>query len=293
MIGDRYYMRDDFRSSQRSATVILIILLIAAFALQQINLVYLGFNERKWLALSPTSLTHGYLWQLVTFQFLHGGLIHCLFNCVGLYFFGRVVEERLGPANMLRIYFGGGLAGGLLQALLGVALPTLFGHDTVGASAGVFALFASYCLLEPDGVVLLFFVLPVKARHLLVASLVIAAFFILVPSDQGIAHAAHLGGLLLGLAYLRYNLHSVDLLAAFRRRTPPPPRRELVRTRASGRTFWQKAEPAPPFEDLPPAEFISREVDPILDKISAHGIQSLTPRERRILEQARAKMSKR
>ena len=277
-----------------SASVILIIVLTAAFALQQINHVYIRSDVERWLALTAGSLTRGYVWQLLTFQFLHAGLMHLLFNLLGIWFFGRAVEERLGTANMLKIYFGGGLAGGFLQALLAAAFPSTFGiYPTVGASAGICALLATFCLIEPDGVILLFFVLPLKARHMLVASLVIAVFFTLVPSNQGVAHAAHLGGMLLGVAFIKWNLCDWDPFSAWRRIRLVRPRRELVKTRAAGRNFWQQAEPPPTYDDLPPAEFISREVDPILDKISAHGIQSLTARERRILEQARAKMSKR
>ena len=68
--------------------------------------------------------------------------------------------------------------------------------------------------------------------------------------------------------------------------------RVLVTAPFPKRPFWQRSKTTE-VDDLPPAEFISREVDPILDKISAYGIQSLTDRERRILEAARAKMAKR
>ena len=72
----------------------------------------------------------------------------------------------------------------------------------------------------------------------------------------------------------------------------PLPRRELVRTAAERQASWQRPKKEES-EELPPAEFISKEVDPILDKISAQGIQSLTPRERRILEAARERMGRR
>jgi len=107
-----------------------------------------------------------------------------------------------------------------------------------------------------------------------------------------VAHAAHLGGILGGLAYLKWR-HGLGVpLFSWPRFRRALPRRELVTARSARSSFWRK-ESSKLADDLPPAEFISREVDPILDKISAHGIQSLTERERKILEAARAKMSKR
>jgi len=100
------------------------------------------------------------------------------------------------------------------------------------------------------------------------------------------AHAAHLGGILAGFAYLRWGSLAEKLFV--RRRVRPRPR-ELMKVHLPKSGGWHKSES----EDVPPGEFISREVDPILDKISAHGIQSLTPRERKILEAARAKMERR
>jgi hypothetical protein len=95
-----------------------------------------------------------------------------------------------------------------------------------------------------------------------------------------------------GLAYVRWIIHAqgpMVLWQPFRSRIRP---RELVNVHSQKPSLWQRPK-SNVVEDLPTAEFISREVDPILDKISAHGIQSLTERERKILEAARKKMSKR
>jgi hypothetical protein len=116
-----------------------------------------------------------------------------------------------------------------------------------------------------------------------------------------VAHAAHLGGLLGGLLWVRLGWHHEHIhlpwermgqrwrqWRAFHSRDR---KRQLVAT-AVKTGYWRKPKPETPVE-VPPGEFISREVDPILDKISAHGIQSLTERERKILEAARSKMAKR
>ena len=117
----------------------------------------------------------------------------------------------------------------------------------------------------------------------------LALFFTLVPSQGGVAHAAHLGGYLAGVAFMRWDLARPAVnwnpLQGRRRK------RQLVQA-AAQISRWRGTREQSAVE-LPPEEFISREVDPILDKISAHGIHSLTPGERKILEAARAKMAKR
>ena len=295
MLADRPYMRDDAYLPRWRMSSVLMVTLVAVFVLVEILGFYGGIPVLPYLALSADGLKHGCIWQLFTFQFLHAGLMHLLFNLLGIWFFGRFIEDRLGAVPFLRIYFLGGLAGGLLQAFLGLLAPRYFGLMTVGASAGVLALLAAFCALEPDGIILLFFVLPVKARLILYVSLGIAAFFTLVPSDPGVAHAAHLGGMLAGLAYLRWWRELEGSLKSLQHWNPIRGRirkKQLVKAATLRSSPWQ-AKGARDDEELPPGEFISREVDPILDKISAHGIHSLTERERKILEAARSRMGRR
>lgn len=295
MLDDRSYMRENPHRSRWSATVILLVVVVVCFALQNIALVY--FKGGRWIgeyfALSVNGLKHGFVWQLLTFQFLHGDLGHLFFNCVGLFFFGRTVESRLGVKQFLRIYFLSGVAGGVLQALMQWWLPMYFGdwnRLVVGASAGVMGIIAAFALMEPDAPVLFNFFIPIKAKHLLWGQFAIALFYTLVPAPSCTANAAHLGGLLAAIAYMRWDIPKPNLnwnLWQGRRR-----KRQLVQAAAQvARARGSKREQGP--TELPPEEFISKEVDPILDKISAHGIHSLTPRERQILEAARSKIVKR
>jgi hypothetical protein len=176
-----------------------------------------------------------------------------------------------------------------------------FGGLVVGASAGVAGLFAIFALLEKDSEVRLYFILPVRAITLLWAFGIISLFFTLVPTprEMGMAHAAHLGGMLAGIAWVKLGWHRdyVQLpwegwfsrflgrrsLRVYGRKD------ELVATRAG--KGWRSAT-SPPDEDLSTDEFVKSEVDPILDKISRQGIHSLTAREREILEKARERMAK-
>jgi len=284
--------RPSFSRWSSSATVVLLVVNLIVFVLQNINRVYVHSPVEGYLALSSAGLAHGFIWQLLTFQFLHWSSWHFFLNSVMLFMFGRPVEMALGRGRFLEVYFFSGAMGGLLQGLLGLVFPTHFGLPTMGASAGVSGLLAMFCLLHRDQTILFMFVLPMRAWHLLIASLLVAGFFVLVPAETGIAHAAHLGGMLAAMGYEKWFLRRERRLFNWRAYGDVLRSRELVKTASSKRAFWQK-QSAQIADDLPPAEFISREVDPILDKISAHGIQSLTPREKQILEAARTKMGKR
>ena len=302
MLGDRTYMRGPSFGPHRSATVALVVANVAIFILQSV----LAFWHKSahatffdLFALSQDGLARGFVWQLVTYQFMHGGPLHILVNMLVVYFFGRAVEDALGTRALLRIYFLSGIVGGLVQVLYGVVMhklaPGYWGGPVVGASASGLGLLAAYAALFPhrEITLLLFFFIPVslRARTLLWISFGLALFGMIVPMGS-VAEAAHLGGILTGLAYVHWIVQGTGW-PSFSRFKPAARRpRVLVNAPFPKKSFWQRAKTSEG-EDLPPAEFISREVDPILDKISAYGIQSLTERERRILESARAKMAKR
>jgi membrane associated rhomboid family serine protease len=298
MLADRDYMREpdgDRWAWLASPTKLLLVVNAAVFLLQLIDRNYLHSPLERYLALSPDGLAKGWVWQLFAFQVLHFSLMHFLFNALGLWFLGRAVENTVGRARFWEVYFLAGTAGGLLQSGLGLALPQHFGGVTMGASAGLMGLLAIFCLVFRNAQLLIFFVIPVRAYYVLVGSLVLAAIFLLFPSENGgVAHAAHLGGLLAGMGYYQWILRPERRLFDWRSFSDFLPRRpRRVRNISVGRMMAsRRAKPVVAVE-LPPEEFISKEVDPILDKISQHGIQSLTEREKKILEAARSKMAKR
>jgi len=294
MLEDRYYMRRPAFRLAWSATVVLLVLNVAAFILQKVLDSYTGFPIYAWFALSVEGLRHGFVWQLLSYQFMHGGWLHLLLNCWAIYVFGREIEDTLGWRSFLALYFASGVIGGLLQALLGVLLNGVFAAQVVGASAGAFGLVAAFAALYPERplMLLLFFIIPVnmRAKFLLLFCTLLAGFGLLFPGDN-IAHAAHLGGIITGVVFARYAIHWHWHWPRLPR-TRIQPLRPLAKVsrRTSGR--WGQSEGATD-EDLPADEFLSKAVDPILDKISAQGIHSLTERERRILETAREKMVRR
>ncbi len=296
MLEDRDYMRAQpfKRPGPMSLTTILMIVNGVVFLAQSIAGYYFrGAHIDRYFALSIDGLQSGCFWQPITFQFMHAGLFHLLANLITIYFFGRAVEESLGKVAFLKVYFGGGVLGGLLQLLAAFLWPGHFGASAVvGASAGAFGLVAAFATLYPERplTLLIFFVIPVsmRSKFLVIFSVLLAVFGIVVPMDN-IAHVAHLGGILVGVVMVRWGAQA-GWPEVLRRRVQSVARpRELAEVRF-GKPAWRA--PRPLVEELPPAEFISKEVDPILDKISAHGIQSLTPQERRILEAASSKIGK-
>jgi len=292
-LADRYYMREEYHASR--LTTKLIVTLIVAFVIESILLFYFKIDILTPLGLTVDGLQHGKVWQLFTFQFLHTAPwpFHVLFNCLGLYFFGRPIEERLGPKKFLVLYLLSGIAGGLLQATTTAVLPQHEDFPVVGASAGVCGMIAVFCSLYPMQELttwIYFFPVTVRAKYFLMFLALFSLYGTIIPFGN-VAYAAHLGGILLGISYVRWGdrVEGVWDWNPFKswRRKDRSARPSLAKT-----SRWKRSRPSDPSE-LPSEEFISREVDPILDKISAHGIQSLTEEERRILEAARNKMAKR
>src|SRR5262245_19636663 len=144
MLEDRHYMRQTPFEGRRSATLLLLIANVLAFIAET---AYYGYPARfaadDYFALSVNGLRHGYVWQLLSFQFMHAGLLHLLFNCWAIYVFGREVEEALGRKSFLTLYLCSGIFGGLVQALAGVWLGGRFAAPVVGASAGALGLIAA------------------------------------------------------------------------------------------------------------------------------------------------------
>src|SRR5262245_22086696 len=109
MLEDRTYMRRSPMEARRSAVTWLLVDHVVAFGLQCVFCAYpILITPGDYFALSPNGLHHGYVWQLLTFQFMHGGVLHLLFNCLAIFMFGRSVEEAMGRRNFLVLYFTGG-----------------------------------------------------------------------------------------------------------------------------------------------------------------------------------------
>jgi len=141
------------------------------------------------------------IWQVLTSAFLHANLTHLAANMFGLWMFGRSVEQALGSARFLQLYFASVLTASLAQllvcALLGQTQPTL------GASGGLFGVLAAFAMLFPkQTIVLLFPPIPMPARVFVLLYAAFELFSGVAGTQSGVAHFAHLGGLVGGYAML-------------------------------------------------------------------------------------------
>jgi len=145
-------------------------------------------------------------WQLVTYAFLHGGITHLLFNMFALYMFGGAIEQVVGAKRYLNYYFVCVITAALAQ----LATSALAGglYPTVGASGGVFGLLLAYAVFFPrNRVMLLFPPIPMPARVFVIVYAVLELVLGVTGTQEGVAHFAHLGGLVGGAAMLYYWRH--------------------------------------------------------------------------------------
>jgi membrane associated rhomboid family serine protease len=295
MLEDRDYMRQPaYHEPRISFTVALLIVNAVVFLIQLVSANFPNGQQIQdnYFALSLEGLEHYRIWQLMTFQFMHASWMHLIFNSLAIFFFGRSVETILGRSRFLAVYFSSGFIGGSVQMLFALWRPDFFGGAVVGASAGAYGLVAAFAVINwTERFTLLIYFIPVtmRGKTLLWAGVGLALVGLLTPGS-GVANAAHLGGILTGFFCVRYIFQNRWPQLEFPSHRSEP--RELAAKSAGKYSFWRSAA-TKPAEDLSADEFLQREVDPILDKISAHGMQSLTARERETLEKARAKMTKR
>ena len=202
-------------------------------------------------------------WSIVTYMFLHGGLMHLAFNMLALFFFGPRVEDRIRSRQFAILYFLSGVSGALLSFALAPQAPI------VGASAGVFGVMLAFAYFWPHEPIHIWGIIPVPARVLVIVTTVLALWSGFSGARSGIAHFAHLGGYAGAYLYLRWLDRS---RGAFRKKASRPTRE------AEGRLGgWRSIDRNRIHEAN------REEVDRILDKIGAHGVGALTPQERTFL----------
>lgn len=198
-------------------------------------------------------------WSVVTYMFLHGDLMHLLFNMLALFFFGPRVEDRIRSRPFAILYFLSGITGALLSVIFAPASPI------IGASGGVFGVMLAFAYFWPHERIFIWGVLPVPARILVIFTTLMALWSGFGGVGGGIAHFAHLGGYLGAFLYLRWLERK---RTAFKRQaTAASP--ESVRRLAN----YKAIDPSTAHE-------VNREeINRILDKINAQGMGSLTPQE--------------
>ena len=254
----------------------------------------------KWFALNPISGVNAagepfnfQVWQLITYQFMHGGFTHILFNMFALWMFGSSIEDVFGSKKFLIFYLLAGVSAGLLHLFVS---PLLGGAPavTIGASGSIYGVLIAYALFFPDNLIFLYFLIPVKAKYL-IGFLVVIEFLAVDSASSGVAHLAHLGGALFGFLYIMFDKNSyVSLKNLFNRNFyyKSKPKRDIFTNPFSRSSQTDNDVQDANYYDINKKdeyEVSQEEIDKILDKISQSGYQNLTDREKKILFQASKK----
>lgn len=185
-------------------TLVLVALNLAVFLLEQAAPERLIDTFALWppAYVSQAGAPPFHWWQLLTYSLLHANVAHIAFNMFGLYLFGRDVERAIGRNRLLPLYVMSVLAGGLVQVAV-LLLSKPHGYPTIGASAGVFGLLVSYAILFPRRrLVLLFPPIPMPAWLFATGYAVLELLLGVSGEASGVAHFAHLGGMLGAIACL-------------------------------------------------------------------------------------------
>jgi membrane associated rhomboid family serine protease len=244
---------------------------------------------REWLYV-PSNLKEFAFkaYTLFTYQFLHAGFWHILFNMLVLFWFGRIFTNFVSEKKLLPLYLMGGVAGALLYLVLYNLLPVFDGQTgrLVGASASIMAILGAATALAPDYEVRLYFLFTVKLKF--IAALLIVANIFTMPNGNAGGNMAHLGGVAFGFFYIYMLRKGTDLAAPVNRFF------DTV-------TGWFEKKPIPAtkfkkvYRNTEPAKSVSvkdgntidqAKVDAILDKIAQNGYDSLTKAEKDYLFKA-------
>jgi membrane associated rhomboid family serine protease len=252
----------------------------------------------KWFALNPLGGTdpagHSYnfqIWQLITYQFMHGGFGHIFWNMFGLWMFGMEIENTWGSKKFLYYYLLSGVGAGIAHLFI----SPLFGGGyayTIGASGAVYGVLIAFALMFPNRYIFLWFFIPIKAKYL-ITFLIVLEFLLIDSANTGVAHLAHLGGALTGFIFIMLDKNTNVLLKDIFSRSSYKTSRPFNPFGGISDRFKKKEE------DIQDANYYEvnkddgvtqEEIDRILDKISQSGYKNLTEKEKRILFEASRKM---
>lgn len=238
-----------------------------------------------------------YVWQLLTYQFIHGNIWHIFFNLLALWMFGAELESLWGSRKFILYYLLCGIGAGLTQLYIA---PLISGTGpTIGASGAIYGVLLAFGLTFPDRPIFMFpFFIPIPAKFFVIIYAVLELLMGFSSSGGGVAHFAHLGGAATGFLLFKFGdkigiYNFVNRL--FRKKTYTTysgysTYREPEIYKVNWETPQQKPQPRQPEErksagglNVNGEEITQAKIDEILDKITESGYQNLTDREKRIL----------
>jgi membrane associated rhomboid family serine protease len=293
MLSDRPYMRDDYRREKTSFLVWLLSAIVAGFLVYAISTRWFDMaGIERLIGLSANSLEHGRFWTLLSYPLVHRGPLHVLGIGLALFFIGRELAGQLTEKRFALL----ALAATVVAGLAWLAVHFSRGDDLVGASAILWCYFTVYACLHPSREIsfLVFFVFPVTTRpkYVLwgllgidVAGLLLAELPQRTWIQSGTPHSAHLAAILVGWAYWRF-VHNATW-RPFGSRAEMELPRWMKRTKKAATPVYHVDVGGTTRDD------IRAEVDRVLDKINSHGFGSLTPEEKRVLDNAKDSLSRR
>jgi len=207
-------LRKPFRYRYSNAVLYLIAANLIAFA---IGYAVPGFKAM--LALNPALVLSGRVWQLFTYMFAHADLSHLAVNMLGLFFFGTQVERSMGSREFLLFYAITGTLAGLVSFAV-YALAGAWSTWLLGASGAVFAVLLAFAVLNPDALIYVYGILPLRAPILVLGYAGIEILSQLFSFRSSVAHLTHLAGFGFAWAYfpIRYGLNPASRLFGRRRR---------------------------------------------------------------------------
>lgn len=200
-----------------------LLIINALFFLADVVLGFKGIDLSNWLGLHYFQASGFAFWQPVTYMFMHGNFGHLFFNMFALWMFGAAVENYWGTKKFLIYYFVAGIGGALVYELwqyidfnyimhvqdysgVQISLKETITVDQfmnrftmVGASGAVYGLLLAFGMLFPNSLIYIYFLIPVKAKWFVLIYGGIEVLYCIFASSDGIAHIAHLGGMLFGL----------------------------------------------------------------------------------------------
>jgi membrane associated rhomboid family serine protease len=258
-----------WRESRRVVLFALIGLNVASFVTQFFLDAFEPGFVRDYLALSDRGVHEAYAWQFVTATLVYASPWHFLGNMLVLYILGRDIESILGQRHFLYLFLSGAIGGELGHLFLMPSETLLY-----AASGGVAAVLIAYATILPELDLIAWsvsrFSVHLKAKHVAGALLFLTLVMLAIDRNGAVMHSAIPGGLAAGWLYA--NLLGFGHASWLRR------------------LLKRRREAAERVQRMTPAEFIEHEIDPLLEKISRKGMQSLTKAERRLLFQAREKV---
>jgi len=205
-------VRRPFRYVYFNATLYIIAANILFFALS-----YAMPSLKAYMALNPAAVLSGYLWQPLTYMFAHADIMHLLVNMLGLFFFGTQVERAMGSKEFLLFYFLTGILAGLASFAIFVTTGAWY-TALLGASGAIFAVLLAFAIVDPEAMIYLYGIVPIRAPVMVLGYAGIEIASQLFSFQSSVAHLTHLAGFVWAWLYflIRFGVNPAKRL--FRRR---------------------------------------------------------------------------